>query len=107
MIKADAGNFKVTDKVKEQGQFLLVTLVNGKAQANFQAFFLTVLNALKGFFIGPGNTAEMVMNFFAAVKGNTHIGQADFFEFFGFFTGNKGTVGGNNRSHAFGDSVFG
>ena len=107
VVETDARDFQILEHLEEGGDFLGVALVDGEAQSHLEPFGLTVFNALDGFFICSGNASEAVMDFFAAVHGDAHVGQADFLEFLGFFTGDERAVGGNDGPHSFVRGVVG
>ena len=56
---------------------------------------------------GPGHAPELVVDFFAAVQGDAHVGKAHFLEFLGFFRGDEAAVGGDDRAHALLGGVLG
>ena len=107
VVKTDARHFKLFDQVEQVGDFRGVAFVDGEAQANLEAFGLTVLHAFEGHLVGAGHGPEFVVDFFGSVQGNADIGQADFLQLSGLGLGDEGAVGGDDRAHAFGRGVFG
>ena len=107
VIEAGAGYFQILEQAEDTGNFRHVALVDGKAQAHFEAFGLTVGNAFERFFESTGHAAKLVVHCFHAVQRNANVGKSHFLEFAGLFLGNERAVGGNNRAHALGGGVTG
>ena len=107
MVKAHAGDVPIAQYVENFGYFCGIAFVDGEAQADLDALFLTVFQAFKGAAVRALDAPETVVHVFAAVQGHSHVRQAHAFERLGHVAVNQGAVGGDDRPHAFGRGVFG
>ena len=107
MVEADAGDLAFAEDLEDLGHFNGVTLVDGEAQADLDAFFAAVFETFEGAAERALHSTEVVMHLFAAIEGNAHVGEAHVLEHLGHVAVDESTVGGDNGAHALGGSVAG